>query len=51
LVRGKLNAPHTWQILDMVNLIGDCSKDAGIDENLAKRARKLAKLPEGGWRR
>src|SRR5712672_90288 len=22
----KLNAPHTWQILDMVNLIGDCSK-------------------------
>ena len=21
----KLNAPHTWQILDMVNLIGDCS--------------------------
>jgi hypothetical protein len=20
----KLNVPHTWRILDMVNLIGDC---------------------------
>jgi hypothetical protein len=24
----KLNAPHTWQILNMVNLIGSCSKTA-----------------------